>query len=77
MGRVLQTILGFCFLFMTCPGYGGDAERVSRRSPVVMAVEKVGPSVVNISTVVQERIRSAFPFSGNEFFRDFFPDFFE
>jgi len=68
--------LGLGFLFMAGLGYGGDADSISRRSPVVMAVEKVGPSVVNISTVVQERVRQAFPFSGNDFFRDFFPDFF-
>ena len=47
-----------------------------RRTPVVVAVEKVSPAVVNISTVVREQIRSPFPFSGNDFFKDFFPDYF-
>jgi Do/DeqQ family serine protease len=47
-----------------------------RRSAVVIAVEEVSPAVVNISTVVQERVGPIFPFSRDDFFRDFFPDFF-
>ena len=46
-----------------------------RRSPVVIAVEKVGPAVVNISTLVREQVRPFFPFSRDDFFRDFFPGF--
>ena len=53
-----------------------DAKEFLRRSAVVVAVEKVGPAVVNISTVVQERVGPMFPFSRDDFFRDFFPDFF-
>ena len=52
------------------------AEASLRRSPVVVAVEKVSPAVVNISTIVRERVGPAFPFSRDDFFRDFFPDFF-
>ena len=52
-----------------------DARGVVRRSPVVIAVEKVGPAVVNISTLVREQVRPFFPFSRDDFFRDFFPDF--
>ena len=53
------------------------AKGSSRRSPVVIAVEKVGPSVVNISTIVKERAQGPrFPFSGGDFFKDFFPDIF-
>ena len=55
--------------------YAG-AEASLRRSPVVVAVEKVSPAVVNISTVVRERVGPVFPFSRDDFFRDFFPDFF-
>lgn len=51
-------------------------EAFQRRSPVVIAVEKVSPAVVNISTLVQERVRPFFPFAGDDFFRDFFPDLF-
>jgi serine protease Do len=48
----------------------------SRRSPVVVAVQRVRPAVVNISTIVRERVGFSFPFSGNDFFRDFFPELF-
>jgi Do/DeqQ family serine protease len=41
-----------------------------------VAVEKVGPAVVNISTTVTERVNPFFPFHGEEFFRDFFPEMF-
>jgi serine protease Do len=47
-----------------------------RRSPVVVAVEKVSPAVVNISTVVKEKVSPFFPFGGEDFFRDFFPEMF-
>jgi serine protease Do len=51
-------------------------EASQRRSAVVIAVEKVSPAVVNISTVVQERVSPFFPFGRDDFFKDFFPDFF-
>ncbi len=47
-----------------------------RRSAVVVAVEEVSPAVVNVSTLIRERVRPAFPFARDEFFRDFFPDLF-
>lgn len=59
-------------LLVACSG----AEASLRRSPVVIAVEKASPAVVNISTVVQERVGPFFPFPGEDFFRDFFPDLF-
>jgi serine protease Do len=52
------------------------AEASQRRSPVVIAVEKISPAVVNISTVVQERVTPFFPFGRDDFFKDFFPEFF-
>ena len=52
------------------------AKESLRRSAVVVAVEEVSPAVVNISTVVRERVGPVFPFSRDDFFRDFFPDFF-
>ncbi len=52
------------------------AEESLRRTPVVVAVEKVSPAVVNIATIVRERVSPFFQFSGEEFFKDFFPDFF-
>ncbi len=52
------------------------AKESLRRSAIVIAVEEVSPAVVNISTVVQERVGPMFPFSLDDFFRYFFPDFF-
>ncbi len=49
---------------------------LKRRNEVVIAIEKASPAVVNISTVVRERVSPVFPFAGNDFFKDFFPDFF-
>ena len=54
----------------------GIAHASLRRSPVVIAVEKSRPAVVNISTTVRERISPFLPFSGDDFFKDFFPDLF-
>jgi Do/DeqQ family serine protease len=47
-----------------------------RRNAVVVAAEKVSPAVINISTIVRERVNPLFPFSRDNFFRDFFPDLF-
>ncbi|HDR16600.1 MAG TPA: PDZ domain-containing protein [Desulfobacteraceae bacterium] len=47
-----------------------------RRNAVVDAVEKVSPAVVNISTTVKETVDMNFPFSGHDFFKDFFPELF-
>jgi len=52
------------------------AKESLRRSAIVVAVEKVSPAVVNISTVVTERVSPFFPFGGDEFFKDFFPEMF-
>jgi serine protease Do len=52
------------------------AQASQRRSAVVVSVEKVSPAVVNISTVVQERVSPFFPFARDDFFKDFFPDLF-
>ena len=53
-----------------------EARGSLRRSAVVIAVEKVSPAVVNISTIIKERVRAYSFFSGQEFFKDFFPDLF-
>jgi serine protease Do len=49
-----------------------------RRSPVVIAVEKVGPAVANLSTerVIVQRYKDPFFGSRNEHFDRFFEDFF-
>ena len=52
------------------------AKESLRRSAVVVAVEKVSPAVVNISTMVTEKVNPFFPFGGEDFFKDVFPDMF-
>jgi Do/DeqQ family serine protease len=56
--------------------HGGE---ISRRTPVVIAVEKVSPAVVNINTEqrVQEQVNPFFGLSRDPFFERFFQDFFE
>ena len=69
----LMYFVFFRLIFLiACPLAGASL----RRSPVVVAVEKVGPAVVNISTVVRERISPFSAFPGDDFFRDFFPELF-
>jgi len=65
----------FLWLALAVPA---RAETASRRSPVVEAVERVAPAVVNISTSqVVERDVAPFPFSSDPTFDQFFRDFFE
>jgi len=55
---------------------GGEG---NRQSPIVLAVRRVSPAVVNISSVISVRKRTG-PFSGfglNPFFDSFFNDFFD
>ena len=49
-----------------------------RRTPVVEAIEKASPAVVNIYTerIVSTPFRRPSPFTGDPFFDDFFSDFF-
>jgi len=53
-----------------------EAKESLRRSAIVVAVEKVSPAVVNISTTITEKVSPFFPFAGDEFFKDFFPEMF-
>jgi Do/DeqQ family serine protease len=70
--------------FLICLTIGMPQERVlahqnDRESPIVMAVRKVSPAVVNISSSYEVRKR-ANPFSGfgfDPFFDNFFRDFFD
>lgn len=68
-GMVLLVAFLVCFNSLAAPSS-------LRRSPVVIAVEKASPAVVNISTTVQERVNPMSPFAGDDFFKDFFDDFF-
>lgn len=69
-------VLAFAVFF---EGTGFCVLAQSRETPVVRAVRETGPAVVNISTmtVVQRRRNPFSSFSGDEFFRRFFDDFFE
>ncbi len=68
---IILFLISTLLLFPNTKVYGS-----LRRSPVVKAVEKVGPAVVNISTIIHERVNPMFPFSRDDFFKDFFPDLF-
>ena len=76
-GRTLFTLLSLLFMLaLPQPGWGLKNER---ESPVVRAVRKVSPAVVNISSSYEVRKR-ANPFSGfgmDPFFEEFFQDFFD
>ena len=77
-GRILFALISFLLLGLTIP-HSGYALKSERESPVVRAVRKVGPAVVNISSSYEVRKR-ANPFSGfgmNPFFEEFFKDFFD
>ncbi len=67
-----------CGLLLLLVALGVQAQEVSRRTPVVAAVEKAGPAVVNISTE-QIVVRQGDPFFGfrDPFFDQFFRDYFE
>ena len=72
-GMVMGVILA-----ATLPHAATSADRTTRRSAVVMAVEKAAPAVANISTeqVVLQRHYDPFWGSRDRFFGDLFEDFF-
>ena len=76
--RFLLSLVLVLFVGLNTPQVG-HALKSERESPVVRAVRKVGPAVVNISSSHEVRKR-ANPFSGfgmNPFFEEFFRDFFD
>jgi len=76
-GRVAGLVfILFTFLFVVADV---RAENISRESPVVKAVRKIGPAVVNISSrqEVRQRTNPFSGFSGHPFFDSFFKDFFD
>ncbi|MDH3686815.1 MAG: trypsin-like peptidase domain-containing protein, partial [Myxococcales bacterium] len=78
-----KTHLLFFVLPLLTWGIGATSARTAgdpflRRTATVRAVERVGPSVVNITTERRVRARSPFqPFAGTPGFDRFFRDFFE
>ncbi|MDY6852451.1 MAG: trypsin-like peptidase domain-containing protein [Thermodesulfobacteriota bacterium] len=73
----LTIILLFGLVFLTA--FPGRAETFSRKTPVVLAVERAGPAVVNISTsqAASGRAGPFRPFGSDDLFSSFFRDFFE
>jgi serine protease Do len=77
-GRILLVLICLLILVPASPHPGWSLSS-DRETPVVKAVRKVSPAVVNISSSYEVRKR-ANPFSGlgmNPFFEDFFKDFFD
>lgn len=64
-----------CLLVMSMISFAQAETSSLRRTPIVVAVEKVSPTVVNISTEKIVQSRSSFGFSGDPFFDRFFHDF--
>jgi Do/DeqQ family serine protease len=64
-------------IFINCLTAG--AQNDLRESPIVKAVKKIGPAVVNISSeqTVRQRANPFSGFSGNPLFDNFFRDFFD
>ncbi len=63
------------FLVLLFMSHMGESSSL-RRSPVVIAVQKASPAVVNISTTIKERMDPFFSFGPGDFFKDFFPELF-
>jgi len=73
-------IAALVILTLACAGRPGPAraESDARRTPVVVAVERTRPAVVNVftETLVQTPFRTRRPGFGNPLFDDFFSDLF-
>ncbi len=78
LNQIMIAVFFFCILVFMLP-QGNSAHQSDRQSPVVQAVSRVSPAVVNISSSYEVRKRSN-PFSGfgfDPFFENFFRDFFD
>ncbi len=76
---ILSAYLLFWILLMPTHGVFAKPDEFSRETPVVRAVRRVSPAVVNISSEYEVRRRVS-PFSGfqmDPFFDSFFKDFFD
>jgi len=73
-----RTALALAVALVLAGAAGAAAEQADRRTPVVEAVDRVSPAVVNISAeqVVEQR-GSPFPYPNDPFFEEFFRDFFD
>ncbi len=78
--QLLLSVYAFLF-FALCLAHREASSRETssnRRTPIVIAIEKVGPAVANISTERLITVRHADPYFGsrNELFDQFFNDYF-
>ena len=73
---IRSIVMSLTFFFIFSIFSLAKVDGAVRRNAVVVAVGKVIPAVINISTIVRERVNPLFPFSRDNFFRDFFPDLF-
>ncbi|MFO0792509.1 MAG: trypsin-like peptidase domain-containing protein [Candidatus Brocadiaceae bacterium] len=81
MKKILIFLLLFalaCFSSVSSKATARDADSTNRRTPVVMAIEKVSPAVANISTERLITQRHVDPYFGSrsEVFDQFFNEFF-
>lgn len=76
---ILSVIFLLYFPFFPCTPLHGKQTEYNRESPVVRAVRKVSPAVVNISSerIVRRRSHPFSMFRRDPFFEQFFKDFFE
>ena len=74
--KIKTVVTSLTLIFIFSIFFVAKVDGSVRRNAVVVAVEKVSPAVINISTIVRERVNPLFPFSRDNFFRDFFPDLF-
>lgn len=79
--KIAQLVFVWAMLSAVMPVsvMAAETSRESRETPVVKAVQKVAPAVVNISSEqrVMSRDNPFSGFSGNPFFDNFFRDFFD
>ena len=72
--RIVLLMTGLVFI----TGLSASAQNDLRETPIVRAVKKIGPAVVNISSEQTVRQRNPFSnFRGNPLFDNFFNDFFD
>ncbi len=75
IGKKITYLIVVTAILILCTLQSSWVQGSLRRSPVVVAVEKVSPAVVNISTVVHGKVGPLFPLLNNDFFKDFFHGF--
>jgi serine protease Do len=75
----ITTLALFLHSMLSVQSVRGDNDRLSRETPIVRAIRRVSPAVVNISTskVMERGVNPFFSWEHNDLFDRFFRDFFE